>query len=126
MTLCCVVFFHWLSTVDRHMMELQIWQDPLRVLQNVSRTNNHPQSLVTARHTINLNLCLQDCSRQCSTVRNALSLTSRVVTIIRASPKRNLQTPARRIQCRRPWTKTSLSNPLDSPNTCHQFNLKEL
>ena len=55
--ICRIVFFHWLSAVDRHMMELQIWQDPLRVLQSVSRTNNHPQSLVTAWHTILICVC---------------------------------------------------------------------
>ena len=35
-----------------------------------------------------LNLCLQDCGRQCSVVREALDLTSGLITLIRASPKR--------------------------------------
>ena len=35
-----------------------------------------------------LNLCLQDCGRQCSVVREALDLTSGLTTLIRASPKR--------------------------------------
>ena len=50
--------------------------------------NEQPSALFVHCLAHNLNLCLQDCSRQCSTVRNALSLTSGVATIIRASPKR--------------------------------------
>ena len=38
-----------------------------------------------------LNLCLQDCGRQCSVIREALDLTSGLATLIRASPKRGLQ-----------------------------------
>ena len=38
-----------------------------------------------------LNLCLQDCSAQCKSVRDALSMTAEISTIIRSSPKRLAQ-----------------------------------
>ena len=38
-----------------------------------------------------LNLCLQDCSTQCKSVRDASSMTTEISTIIRSSPKRLAQ-----------------------------------
>ena len=35
-----------------------------------------------------LNLCLQDCAKQCACIRDALGLTNKLSTLIRASPKR--------------------------------------
>ena len=38
-----------------------------------------------------LNLCLQDCSTKCKSVRDALSITTEILSIIRSSPKRLAQ-----------------------------------
>ena len=77
--------------------------------------NEQPFALFVHCLAHNLNLCLQDCSRQCSTVKNALSLTSGVATIIRASPKRlaifkhlqeefNVDAPGLKPLCPTRWT----------------------
>ncbi|XP_028419289.1 zinc finger MYM-type protein 1-like [Dendronephthya gigantea] len=49
---------------------------------------DEPSALFVHCLAHNLNLCLQDCGRQCDAVKEALNLTSGVATIIRASPKR--------------------------------------
>ena len=74
-----------------------------------------PSALFVHCFAHNFNLCLQNCSCQCSTVKNALSLTSGVATIIRALPKRlatfehlqeefNVDTPRLKPLCPTHWT----------------------
>ena len=51
-------------------------------------TNEEPKALYVHCLAHSLNLCLQDCSKSCHCVRDALSLATELASIICASPKR--------------------------------------
>ena len=78
-------------------------------------TAEEPKALYVHCLAHSLNLCLQDCSRNCDCVKNALSLASDLARLIRASPKRlalfknlkaqmNLQTTGIKPLCPTRWT----------------------
>ena len=51
-------------------------------------TNEEPKAMYVHCLAHSLNLCLQDCSKNCRCVRDALSLATELASLIRASPKR--------------------------------------
>ena len=51
-------------------------------------TNEEPKAMYVHCLGHSLNLCLQDCSKNCRCVRDALSLATELASLIRASPKR--------------------------------------
>lgn len=78
-------------------------------------TNEEPKALYVHCLAHSLNLCLQDCSKSCRCVRDALSLATELASIIRASPKRlalfknlkkemALDTPGIKPLCPTRWT----------------------
>ena len=78
--------YKFLNAMARHMMELQICLAiSMEWLQGYRKNNHKPTTFTCVAHS--LNLCLQDCGQNCRAIREALTVTIELASIIRASPK---------------------------------------
>ena len=82
-------------------------------------TNEEPKAMYVHCLAHSLNRCVQDCSKNCHCVRDALSLATELASLIRASPKRValFQNLKREIGVDSPGIKP-LSNKMDCSNRC--------